>query len=157
MDGAELLTWRLVRPRFGGTAAAFSGEGARRFGGRWNSPGTPVVYLSEHLSLAALETLAHADRRRFEHDYLAFQVRVPQELALALPDDDLPSDWRARPTSVGARRVGDAWLAQGVSPVLSVPSVLVPEERNLLLNPAHARFSEVAIGPPRAFRFDERL
>ena len=156
-DDDGLRAWRLVRPPYGDAAAAFSGEGARRFGGRWNAPGRPVVYASLHLSLAALETLAHADRRRFERDYVAFAVRVPHDLILELRDEDLPADWRARPVSAGARAIGDAWLAQRASAALSVPSVLVPQERNLLLDPAHPRFGEVAIGPPQAFRFDERL
>lgn len=152
-----LLAWRLVRPAFADPAAAFSGEGARRFGGRWNAPGRPLVYASFHLSLAALETLAHADRSRFERDYVAFAIRVPHDLILELRDEDLPADWRARPLSAGARAVGDAWLAQRASAALSVPSVLVPQERNLLLDPSHPRFGEARIDPPRRFRFDERL
>jgi RES domain-containing protein len=67
------------------------------------------------------------------------------------------SCWRARPVSAGARAVGDAWLAQRASVALSVPSVLVPQERNLLLDPAHPRFGDVRVGAPQAFRFDERL
>ena len=155
VDG--LVAWRLVRQRYGDTAAAFSGEGARRYGGRWNSPGRPLVYASLHLSLAALETPAHADRRRFERDYVAFAVRVPHDLVLELRDDDVPADWRARPTSWSARTVGDAWLAQRASVALTVPSVLVPQERNLLLDPEHPHFAEVRIGAPQRFRFDERL
>jgi RES domain-containing protein len=152
-----LRAWRLVRPAYGDATAAFSGEGARRYGGRWNAPGRPLVYASLHLSLAALETLAHADRRRFERDYVTFEVRVPHDLILELRDEDLPADWRARPVSLGARGVGDAWLAQRASVALSVPSVLVPQERNLLLDPGHRRFEEVRIGAPQPFRFDERL
>ncbi|MDF1523938.1 MAG: RES family NAD+ phosphorylase, partial [Trueperaceae bacterium] len=78
--------WRLVRPAFGDTLAAFSGEGARRYGGRWNSVGRVVVYTSEHLSLAALETLAHADRKRFARDLVAFEVHVPSDL-IAVVDE----------------------------------------------------------------------
>ena len=152
-----LRAWRLVRPAYGDATAAFSGEGARRYGGRWNTPGRPVVYASLHLSLAALETLAHADRRRFERDYVTFEVRVPHDLILELRDEDLPDVWRARPVSAGARAVGDAWLAQRASVALSVPSVLVPQERNLLLDPTHPRFGDVRIGAPQPFRFDERL
>jgi RES domain-containing protein len=157
MADDALVAWRLVRPAFGSPAAAFSGEGARRYGGRWNAPGRPVVYASLHLSLAALETLAHAERTRFERDYVAFAVRVPHALVLELRDEDVPADWRARPASVGARAVGDAWLEARASVALLVPSVLVPQERNLLLDPDHPRFGNVAIGPATAFRFDDRL
>jgi len=152
-----LIAWRLVRPAYGDAAAAFSGEGARRYGGRWNAPGRRVVYASLHLSLAALETLAHADRRRFERDYVAFEVRVPHPLVLELRDEDLPGDWRDRPVGAGARAIGDAWLERRASVALTVPSVLVPQERNLLLDPAHPSFADVHIGAPQRFRFDERL
>jgi len=152
-----LRAWRLVRPAFGDAASAFSGEGARRYGGRWNAPGRAVVYASLHLSLAALETLAHADRRRFERDHVAFELRVPHALVLELRDDDLPPDWRTRPVSQAARAIGDAWLEQRASVALSVPSVLVPQERNLLLAADHPGFGDVHIGPALRFRFDERL
>jgi RES domain-containing protein len=153
----DLVAWRLVRPRFGSAAAAFSGEGARRYGGRWNAPGRPLVYASLHLSLAALETLAHAERSRFERDYVVFRVRVPHAAVLELRAEDLPDDWRDRPSSAGARAVGDAWLDQAASVALLVPSVLVPQEHNLLLDPTHPRFGEVRIAPAVPFRFDDRL
>lgn len=152
-----MRVWRLVRPAFGDAAAAFSGEGARRFGGRWNSVGRAVVYASEHLSLAALETLAHADRKRFARDLVAFEVHVPLDLIAVLDDANVPPGWRARPDAPAARAVGDAWLAARTHPALSVPSVLVPQERNVLLDPAHPRFADLRIGPPVAFRFDDRL
>lgn len=82
---------------------------------------------------------------------------MPHDLILELRDEDLPDDWRARPVSAGARAVGDAWLAQRASAALTVPSVLVPQERNLLLDPGHRRFGEVHIGAPQRFRFDDRL
>lgn len=157
MTDEGVLAWRLVRPRFGTREAAFSGEGARRFGGRWNSPGRAVVYASVTLSLAALETLAHAERSSVDRDWVAFSLSVPASRILELRSEDLPADWRDRPSSAGARAVGDAWLAQAASAALLVPSVLVPQERNMLLNPAHADFGEIEIGPATPFRFDARL
>ncbi len=152
-----LNAWRLVTPKHGDQRDAFSGEGARLFGGRWNSPGTPMVYSSASLSLAALETLVHADRRRFERDYVTFKLHLPEELVLELRESDLPEDWRARAVSEGARRIGDAWAEARASVALSVPSVIVPNERNYLLNPLHPRFSELVIDPAEAFRLDARL
>ena len=116
-----------------------------------------MVYSSASLSLAALETLVHADRRRFERDYVTFKLHLPEELVLQLREGDLPEDWRARAVSEGARRIGDAWAEARASVALSVPSVIVPNERNYLLNPLHPRFSDLVIDPPEAFRFDARL
>ena len=154
---SDLPAWRLVRPARGTAAEAFGGEGARLFGGRWNSPGLPVVYVSATLSLAALEVLAHADRRSFERDWVVFRVAIPEVAVLELRDEDLPTDWRATPVSEGARSVGDAWVASGASAALSVPSVVVPVERNYLLNPLHPDFRSIRIGEARRFRFDARL
>lgn len=156
MSTAERVAWRLVRPGFG-RKEAFSGEGARLYGGRWNSPGRALVYSSSSLSLAALETLAHAERRSFERDYLVFKIRVPVALMEELAESALPSDWRSRPVSAGARAVGDSWLSGGGSAVLSVPSVIVPSERNYLLNPNHPDFVALTTYPPERFRFDDRL
>lgn len=152
-----MRAWRLVRPAHGSREEAFSGEGARRFGGRWNSTGVPVVYVSTTLALAALETLVHADRASLGRDWVAFELLVPVDAILELRDDDLPTDWRATPVSPGARFVGDTWIAEAASATLSVPSAIVPVERNYLLNPAHVGFASLRIRPPRAFRFDGRL
>jgi len=149
--------WRLVRLEHGGKEEAFSGEGARLFGGRWNSPGVSVVYTSANLSLAVLETLVHADRRRFERTYLSYKVSLPEEGVLALDLAALPKDFRERPVSGPARRIGDAWVREGASVALAVPSVIIPSERNYLLNPAHPDFSRVVIGEAAVFRMDERL
>lgn len=151
-----ILAWRLVRPKHGSKEEAFSGEGARLFGGRWNSPGRPVVYTSESLALAALETLAHADRRRYARDYVAFKLHIPDAEVTELGEAP-PEDWQDRPVSPGARQLGDHWLTEGSTAVLSVPSVLVPLERNYLLNPKHPHFARITIEDPVVFRFDARL
>jgi len=149
--------WRLVRPAHGNRAEAFSGEGARRFGGRWNSVGVPVVYVSSTLALAALETLVHADRASLTRDWIAFELFLPDDVILELRDEDLPVDWRATPVSPGARYVGDALVMEAASAALAVPSTIVPVERNYLLNPEHVDFESFEIREPHAFRFDGRL
>jgi RES domain-containing protein len=154
---AFVSAWRLVTIEHGSAAEAFSGEGARLFGGRWNSPGFGVIYASDSVALAALETLVHADRRRFERRYLAYRLRLPQKLVLTLAQTEVPKDWRERPVSLGARRIGDGWVSEGASVALSVPSVLVPLERNLIVNPAHPDFRAVEIAEPQEFAFDSRL
>lgn len=151
------IAWRLVRAERGNADAAFSGEGARLYGGRWNSPGVGLVYLSATLSLAALETLVHADRHAFARAYLAYRLELPEDAVLTLPQSEVPDDWRTRPVSAGARALGDGWLREGASLALWVPSAVVPLERNLLLNPGHPRWGEASISGPMPFRFDARL
>lgn len=115
------------------------------------------MYTSANIALAALETLAHADRRRFERDYVAFRLHLPEDAVRLLDEAALPTDWRERPVSQAARRIGDTWVKTQASVALSVPSVIVPVERNLLLNPAHPHFAQVVIDAPLPFRFDARL
>lgn len=153
----SVTAWRLVRPAHAAPTDAFSGEGARLYGGRWNSVGVRMVYLSSTLSLAALETLAHAERGALARDWVAYAVEIPEDMALELRDEDLPDDWRAMPASDGARRIGDAWAESHASVALSVPSAIVPIERNWLLNPSHPDFGRLNISEQETFRFDARM
>ncbi len=152
-----LAAFRIVQSHLAGTA--FDGEGARRFGGRWNSPGRRVVYLAETRALAALEMLVHLSssdilRRR----YSIVPVRFPSSLVARVEDlFRLPRDWRAHPAADATRRIGDEWCRRGTSCVLSLPSVVVPTERNYLVNPAHEGFHKIKPGKVERFRFDQRL
>lgn len=148
--------WRLVKARH--VATAFDGEGARRYRGRWNHRGTRVVYLGGTLSLAALETFVHltADDARLR--FAAIEVRVPDDLAAAtLRIEDLPSNWRHEPPPEETRALGTQWATRGDSPLLRVPSVIVPQEWNYLLNPTHADAARVETLPPQPFGFDARV
>jgi RES domain-containing protein len=124
-------------------------------GGRWNNPGTCIVYTSESRSLAMLEILVHLRYPAFLKDFVAFQVEIEEFLIERL--DRLPRAWQQNPAPTSVRAVGDAWVAEGRSPVLQVPSAIIPAEHNYLLNPRHAKFSKLRIGPPLSFRFDPRL
>jgi RES domain-containing protein len=148
----KIASWRLVRRERAGDA--FSGEGARLFGGRWNSPGTAVVYTSDTLSLAALETLVHINPQ-LPLDYVAFPVEFEDALVESL--EELPSGWKNHPPPPAAQQVGNAWAKSARSAVLAVPSVLVPVQRNFLLNPAHPDFRRIRIGAAKPFAFDSRL
>ncbi len=143
--------WRIDRPR----RNAFSGEGARRFGGRWNSPGTAVVYLSEHQSLAALEIFVHLQPLVPREKFLAYLVEWDPSLMEELKK--LPADWRASPPGAATMQIGDEWVREGRSVVLAIPSAIVPAERNFLLNPAHPKFSQLRLHKPVEFAFDPRL
>lgn len=146
--------WRIVPERR--ASGAFSGEGARIAGGRWNSPGTKVVYVSQSKSLATLELLVHINPgmpKRFK----AFRVEFDDGLIENLTKGTLPPDWQREPPPAATMAIGDAWIAGASSPILAVPSVIIPEEWNFFLNPAHPDFAKIKIGPPADFVFDPRL
>lgn len=147
--------WRIVKERH--AAAAFDGEGARRFGGRWNSPGTAVVYVAETRALALLEVLVGLRSTRVLGTYVLIPVRFDDELVEEVAREGLPEGWRRSPPGPETRRAGDAWVAEARSAVLRVPSAVVPDESNFLLNPAHPDFGRIEIGEPEAFAVDPRL
>lgn len=146
--------WRLVREHY--AYSAFSGEGAAKAGGRWNSRGLRAVYASESLSLAALETLVHLNPR-LSLRYAYFSVLFPKALIEVLPPERLPSGWNTEPPPDGPKRIGDQWLREQRSAVLQVPSVLVPTEWNFVINPAHPDFSKVSISKSAPYSFDARF
>lgn len=101
--------WRLVKVPY--AESAFDGEGAHRYGGRFNSPGWAVVYTSESLALATLEILVNLPTDRLLDSYVAFRARLPDERVDDLSPEVLPPNWRANPTPASVRAVGDAWLS----------------------------------------------
>jgi len=146
--------WRIVPANRAGDA--FAGQGAKVYGGRWNSPGFAVVYASQHKSLAALELLVHLSPR-IGRRFKAFSFHFPDSLMESTSRRDLPPDWRQEPPPASTQHVGDAWLRRARSAVLAVPSIIIPEEWNYLLNPAHAEFHKITTAKPQDFIFDPRL
>jgi RES domain-containing protein len=140
------------------TYPPYDGEGARRAGGRWNSKGTRVLYLSENRSLAVLEILVHLSGI-LPDKYLSGSADIPDNLPIErIVDEDLPETWSTLipAEQVATRRLGDAWVERQRSAILSVPSIIVGE-RNYVLNPAHPDFARIAFAEPEPFRFDQRL
>ncbi len=146
--------WRIVKAHYG--SSAFSGEGAARFGGRWNSRGSWVVYTSGSQSLAALEILVHLNPR-MHFDYLAFQIEFDDALVKKVDPRVLPPSWRDSPAPPATRAIGDDWLREGRGAMLRLPSVVVPSEFSYLLNPGHSDFSKIRMHKPVPFSFDARL
>jgi RES domain-containing protein len=146
--------WRIVKTKH--LHSAFSGEGAAKTGGRWNSHGTRIVYSSGSIALAALETLVHLNPP-LVLSWKLIPIHFRDDLIKHLGHSDIPSDWRSEPAPASARQLGDEWARSLDSCVLAVPSVLIPEELNFLINPMHSDFHEIAIGKPKDFMFDPRL
>jgi RES domain-containing protein len=147
--------WRIVLANE--AAHAFSGEGPRRYGGRWNSPGTAVVYVSEHQSTAALEVIAHNLPLSADMAYKAFRLEWPNGFTEVLPQGRLPANWRISPPAVETMEIGDRWVREKRSAILAVPSAICPDDRNFLLNPGHPDFKRIRIAPPTDYEFDPRL
>jgi RES domain-containing protein len=148
-----LTLWRLTKAQYAHTA--FDGEGARLYGGRWNSPGRAVVYLAGSLALAALEILVHVKSQRELEGYVKLRVEAPKDVVSE--PSALPSNWRQGRAPDETRAIGDAWLQAGETLLLRVPSVIIPEESNYLLNPSHPDFDRLTVGEAEPFSFDPRL
>lgn len=152
-----MRVWRISKLEF--AEQAFSGLGAKLYGGRWNFAGSAVVYTSASLALAAVETFVH----------LPSLLVLPKNLAAVaadIPDDleqesivisDLPANWKETPAPDGLKVIGAEWLRGNRSAVLAVPSVVIQTEWNYLLNPAHRDFAGIRIGRPQPFKYDPRM
>jgi len=147
--------WRVVKRAH--AATAFDGKAAERFGGRWNSPGRRAVYASATKSLALLEVLVHLDVGRPLPRFVAFAFDVDARLVATLAPGRLPRSWRTAQGVPLTQALGDEWLASGRTLALAVPSSIVPEEKNYVLNPAHPAFAKLAVGTAAPFVLDPRL
>jgi RES domain-containing protein len=152
---SELLAWRLCASHR--LPLAFSGEGAARRAGRWNSPGVRVIYCAESRSLAALEVLVHVTDPALlgAIEWVCLPAVFPASL-LETPTR-FPDSWRTFPHPPQTQEFGAAWARELRSAALRVPSAVVPGEFNYLLNPLHADFKRVKIGKAESFSFDARL
>ncbi len=148
--------YRLARLVF--AANPFDGEGSYRFGGRWSSPGTHIVYTAERLSLAMLEYLAHLDPNRPPHDLVLAQAEIPDTVSrIQMNPEDLPAGWARFPAPARIGLIGDRFILDARAAVLVVPSVLAPTDDNWLINPAHPHFQQIHILPVEQFQYDRRL
>jgi len=152
---AAVRLWRVIKREH--AATAFDGKAAQRFGGRWNSPGRCAVYASASKSLAVLEVLVHLDVGRSLPRFIAFSFDLDASLIDQLPATRLPRHWRTLRGLAMTQRIGDAWLERGGALALAVPSAIVPEELNYLLNPVHPAFIQLKFGRPVPFVLDPRL
>jgi RES domain-containing protein len=151
----KITVWRIFKKKH--QAFAFTGEGARRFGGRWNSKGVAVVYASQSPALAALEMLVHLEAQHLRQAYLFAPISFDSSLIEHFDLDQLPKTWRKDPPPRALRDIGDEWVAGARSVVLRVPSAIIASESNYLLNPSHPSFKKCAFGAVVPFRFDPRL
>ena len=150
-----ISVWRITKQKQ--AKNAFTGEGAKLYGGRWNNPGKLVVYTAESRALAMAEILVHLESAGVLSRYVVFQVEIDESYIAHLDPRDLPKNWRAEPAPKRLRTLGNEWLNSGNSAVLRVPSAIVGGEFNYLLNPLHPDFSKLRIHGPERFSIDKRL
>ena len=171
----KITSWRIVKSKRANEfkvvnglemPAAFDGIGASLYPGRWNSKGTSLVYTASSQSLATLEILVHLDDSFLLESYSIFPVVFDDKYVITLDvqtndvqtkNDVLPKNWRKNPPSQETRILGDHWFRHNHSLVLGVPSAVIPNEVNYLINPYHPDIEKLQIGDAQVFPFDSRL
>ena len=134
-----------------------TGEGALRFGGRWNRPGRPAVYLGSCLALASIELLGHLKTSDVLRPYRKMPVDIAERLMMHIREAELPTDWSEPGLHPATQDIGERWLEGAESAVLQVPSAVVFGETNFIVNPEHPDFRGIHAGPVPDFRYDRRL
>lgn len=148
--------YRIAHERF---VADLSGTGARLYGGRWNSEGQAAVYTASSRALALLETLVHTPLHLLQHQkFVLVTLKIPEPATIEKIDRaNLPTGWNLWDYKQHTQRIGDGFLNTRKKLLLQVPSVLVPEEVNYVLNPAHPAMQQVRVLHQRPMSWDSRL
>jgi RES domain-containing protein len=136
--------------------ADLSGQGGTRYSGRWHKKGQPVIYTAGSVALAALEYAVHTSVRPV--DSVLMQIEVPDMACVTIEErigGEMPGNWSF--VEEQSRQLGTDWLLEGKVLMLSVPSVVIPFERNILLNPRHPQFGSVLVSKVAPFFFDPRI
>ena len=155
----SVILWRIAQETLEYRADDLSGLGAAMIGGRWNSISKAMVYTSRSVALAYLESLAHIGREAPRNRFL-IRINVPDrvwERALRAEEKELPRTWRAEPAGQTSAQFGDKWLASGKSALLCLPSVIIPEDCNVLINPKHDDARSLAPRVERQLLYDPRV
>jgi RES domain-containing protein len=139
-----IRTWRIVHQRNAETA--FSGEGSRKRGGRWNGRGYRAVYVADSLALATLEILVHGVPYEALNRFVCIPALIPEELITDIKIEELPPGWRNDPPLQQLQDIGNKWVGDNRYAVLKVPSAVIPTEFNYVINPTHTAFKQIIIG-----------
>ncbi|KGM33269.1 RES family NAD+ phosphorylase [Inquilinus limosus] len=152
--------WRIATDTPSYEADDLTGAGAKATGGRWNSPGVPAVYTSQTRALACLETVVHLNASGLPLNRYLVRVEIPDTVWAAARQETaatLPVGWDAEPAGRASIAFGTAWIRSGSSALLIVPSVIVPEELNVLINPLHPDSARISAAKVRKWIYDPRL
>ncbi|MBL4675609.1 MAG: RES family NAD+ phosphorylase [Mucilaginibacter sp.] len=134
-----------------------TGTGARLYGGRWNSEGRSMVYMASSRSLAVLEVLVHLQPLFTPSDFCIAEIEAPEDSILTLDASSLPSNWQDASSPAELKQIGNQFIQETKYLMMKVPSAIVPQEYNYLLNPWHPDIKKVSILNTHPFSFDDRL
>lgn len=148
-----MILYRITKARY---ANDLSGLGVRLYGGRWNNVGYNALYLASSRSLAVLESLAHISPTNIPDDLVLLSIEVPDDF-IAVDSASLPDNWKGFPEPNILKQIGNSFLEQNKNLLLKVPSALVPNEFNYIMNPLHNNTGKVRIITVSPFAFDDRL
>ena len=150
-----MIVYRLCRESY---ANDLSGRGAEINGGRWNGKGTPALYTSASRALCAIEIVVHVPAGIIPKDYFMVSISIPDNEAIdTINLKNLPANWNNNPISGSTQRIGNAFLAEQKALALKVPSAIIKDEWNYIINPMHPNFKKVKIINIEPFTFDTRL
>ncbi len=155
-----MIVWRIATEAPTYQAVDLTGTGAKITGGRWNSAGRAMLYCSTSIALAALETIVHLSQGGLPFNRYLVQIEIPDPVWLTrqkITATTAPTGWDAVPAGIASIQYGDQWLDNKVSAILDVPSIVVPEEQNALINPAHRDASGITATIVRKWLYDPRL
>lgn len=155
-----ISAWRIGTDTPLYTADDMSGTGAKIGGGRWNRPGNAVTYSATSIALACLETVVHLKSGGLPFNRYLVRIDIPADVWKArqsITHKSAPVGWDALPAGVVSLDIGDQWLALRTSAILLVPSIVVPEEQNILINPAHPDASKFKVTKVRKWQYDSRI
>ena len=151
-----IAVYRITKERY--RDQVFAGLGGLYAYGRWTRRGRPVVYTSQSISLAVLEYALNYKRHGWLPRSVLGRAIIPDDVSIeSISTPALPDEWRDSDPPAALRDIGEDWLRREKTACLRVPSAIVPEESNYLLNPRHPDFDKLAIGLPEPFHFDRRL
>lgn len=134
-----------------------SGEGSKLSGARWNYKGTAVLYTSSSIALATLEMLVRIPIRFSIPDLVIAHIKVPDDSVFNVEVKSLPRKWNQDPSPDALKKITEKWISNAKFLLMRVPSAVVPQNYNYIINPAHSRFNEVKIIKKEPFTFDKRI
>lgn len=148
-----MIVYRICLQKF----ATLNGRGAEMYGGRWNNKGRPVVYAASSVSLAMVEVLVHLPSHLIPSDYVLMKIEVPESSIKEFTVQELSTEWNLLPGANETQKLGDNWLMENKKLLLKVPSAVVVQEHNILINPLHKLFHKVQVKDIKPYNFDSRL